>query len=98
MKRSQINGIISDAKAFFEEMNFKLPRFGYWKLDEWQQNKAAAGEIFTAGMGWDITSFGHEDFYEQGLVLFTLRNGMEKDGELVKMPILDLIPEKYEKR
>ena len=36
MKRSEINQLISEAKDFFDEMNFKLPPWGYWPPEEWQ--------------------------------------------------------------
>lgn len=75
MKRSDINEKIREAKRFLEEMNFKLPPWGYWSLEEWEENKEHCKEIFENGLGWDLTDFGLGDFASSGLLLFTIRNG-----------------------
>ncbi len=75
MKRSEINRILADAVQFFDQMNFKLPEWGYWSLKEWKANSENWEEIFQNGLGWDITDFGSNLFYERGLLLFTIRNG-----------------------
>ncbi len=75
MKRSEINQIIKNAKAFMEERQFMLPPWAYWNLADWKRNKADAGEIISNMLGWDITDFGSGDFYARGLFLFTIRNG-----------------------
>ncbi len=75
MKRSQINLIIENAMHFFKSMNFQLPGFAYYTINEWIKVKNDAQEIFDLGLGWDITDFGSDDFYNTGLTLFTLRNG-----------------------
>lgn len=78
MKRSEINQIIVEAKAFLAEHRFHLPPWAYWSLSDWKKNKEAAAEVMTNMLGWDITDFGSGDFYRRGLFLFTLRNGKYK--------------------
>ncbi|MEI6138866.1 MAG: D-lyxose/D-mannose family sugar isomerase [Mariniphaga sp.] len=75
MKRSEINQIIENAKAFLDSKKFILPPWAYWSLDEWKANKQNAEEITENMLGWDITDFGSGDFYGCGLFLFTIRNG-----------------------
>jgi D-lyxose ketol-isomerase len=75
MKRSEINGLIEDALAFFDEMNFKLPPWGYWSPGDWKACGEHCGEIFKNQLGWDLTDFGSGDFNSSGLLLFTIRNG-----------------------
>ncbi|MFC2099172.1 D-lyxose/D-mannose family sugar isomerase, partial [Bacteroidota bacterium] len=75
MKRSEINTIITEALAFFDEMNFKLPPWAYWELDDWKKNTDNCEEIFNNQLGWDLTDFGSGGFRDTGLLLFTIRNG-----------------------
>lgn len=75
MKRSEINKIIENAKAFMAEKQFILPPWAYWSPDDWKKNKSGAEEIINNMLGWDITDFGSGDFYSRGLFLFTIRNG-----------------------
>ncbi len=75
MKRSEINQIIEDAKAFMSERQFFLPPWAFWSVDDWKKHKQDALEIMDNMLGWDITDFGSGDFYSQGLFLFTIRNG-----------------------
>lgn len=75
MKRSEINKIMKDAKAFLAEKKFHLPPWAYWTLDDWKANRERASEVIDNMLGWDITDFGSGDFYKQGLFLFTVRNG-----------------------
>lgn len=75
MKRSEINQIISDAKAFIGEWKFSLPPWAYWSLSDWKKNKESVAEVINNMLGWDITDFGSGDFNKRGLFLFTLRNG-----------------------
>jgi D-lyxose ketol-isomerase len=79
MKRSEINDIIRSADAFLRERQFYLPPFAYWTPEEWQAKGPEAAEIVRAQMGWDITDFGGGDFYQQGLFLFTIRNGFPQN-------------------
>jgi D-lyxose ketol-isomerase len=75
MKRSEINQILGNAKAFMEERKFFLPPWAYWNVSDWKKNKDSAAEVINNMLGWDITDFGSGDFYQRGLFLFTLRNG-----------------------
>ena len=75
MKRSEINSILVNAKAFMEERKFFLPPWAYWSVSDWKENKRSASEVINNMLGWDITDFGSGDFYQRGLFLFTLRNG-----------------------
>jgi D-lyxose ketol-isomerase len=82
MRRSEVNAIIGDATAFFEEMNFKLPRWAFWTPKEWKGKRTECAEIIENMLGWDVTKFGGEDFDRRGLLLFTARNGnLEKDDK-----------------
>ena len=76
MKRSEINHIIGDGIAFFEKQGSILPPFAFFKREEWVSRRDAAKEIFDLALGWDVTSFGTDDFANTGLLLFTLRNGL----------------------
>ena len=75
MKRSEINQILLDAKAFMAEKQFILPPWAYWSVEDWKVNKTDASEVIENMLGWDITDFGSGDFYKRGLFLFTIRNG-----------------------
>jgi D-lyxose ketol-isomerase len=75
MKRSQINRLIGESILFLDEMNFKLPPWGYWTPETWKENRARTREIIYNQLGWDLTDFGSGRFESEGLVLFTLRNG-----------------------
>lgn len=78
MKRSEINQAIRQAEEFFASFSFKLPKFASWTPEEMQKNRKLARyqEIFDCNLGWDITDFGKGDFFCEGLLLFTIRNGI----------------------
>lgn len=76
MKRSEINRVIRDGVAFFKQNGFELPPFAHYGRDEWMANRDASQEIFDLLLGWDVTSFGTDQFASTGLLLFTLRNGL----------------------
>jgi D-lyxose ketol-isomerase len=80
MKRSELNRILSNAKAFMAERQFYLPPWAYWSLEEWKKHRGKASEIIENMLGWDITDFGSGDFPSRGLFLFTIRNGKYKVG------------------
>jgi len=84
MKRSEINKLITRAKAFFAEQKFLLPPFAHWSPSEWTRKGPEADEIRRNRLGWDLTDFGSGDFARQGLLLFTLRNGNAKDPQNAK--------------
>jgi D-lyxose ketol-isomerase len=75
MKRSEINQILRNAKAFMAEKKFILPPWSNWRIPDWKNHKSDAQEIISNMLGWDITDFGSGDFYKKGLFLFTIRNG-----------------------
>jgi len=74
MKRSQINLYVKQAIRLLDAAQFKLPKFAYWSMQEWQQNEVSV--IVRTMLGWDITDFGNDDFARLGAVLFTIRNGV----------------------
>ncbi|AKJ64486.1 D-lyxose/D-mannose family sugar isomerase [Kiritimatiella glycovorans] len=84
MKRSEINEILRESKAFFERMQFVLPPVAFWSPDEFRARGSEAREIIDCGIGWDLTDFGRGHFHEQGLTLFTLRNGVPGDARYPK--------------
>ena len=76
MKRSEINYHIEQAILLMEQMNFKLPPWGYWTASEFKKNITSAyNEILNNALGWDLTDFGSGNFNMVGLLLFTIRNG-----------------------
>ena len=76
MKRSEINKLIKDAVKFFEKHNFNLPPFAFWSQEQWRQNNGKIDEIINCELGWDVTDFGRGNFFREGLLLFTIRNGL----------------------
>lgn len=82
MKRSKINESIQWAKALLDEYQIKLPPFGYWNLEAWRANAERTEAIQEVMLGWDVTDFGNEDFDHFGAVLFTLRNGSQKNPKV----------------
>ncbi len=81
MKRSEINQIMKDAMALFQEYKITLPPFVTWTPEEWKEKGAEVQEIKDNMLGWDITDFGQGDFDQTGLLLITLRNGNQKNAE-----------------
>lgn len=75
MKRSEINDIMRDVDAFLHRLQFHLPPWAYWSVDEWRAKRGDVQEIVDHRLGWDITDFGRGDFRNFGLFLFTIRNG-----------------------
>ena len=79
MRRAEINEIIKQAQSFIEGFGYVLPPFAHWTPEDWDANRAEAGAIVDAALGWDITDYGLGQFEETGLFLFTVRNGNEAD-------------------
>ena len=77
MKRSEINKIMRENLEFIKQMGFQLPPFAYFTPQEWQEKGHEYDEIRNHMLGWDITDYGSGDFDRVGLLLFTLRNGVE---------------------
>ena len=91
MKRSEINKLMKEAVAFFNEMNFKLPPFAFWTPSEWATKGHEYDEIRDNMLGWDLTDFGLGDFHSKGLLLFTLRNGNFHDRQKYAKPYAEKI-------
>lgn len=79
MKRSEINRIIAEADAFIRRHGVHLPPFAYWSPEAMRARRAEIGGIVDARLGWDVTDYGLGRFAQEGLVLFTLRNGSPED-------------------
>ena len=75
MKRSEINKILLENIEFIDKMNFKLPKFAYFTPEEWKEKGHEYDEIRENMLGWDVTDYGHGDYRNIGLFLFTIRNG-----------------------
>lgn len=75
MKRSEINKILLENIEFIDKMNFKLPKFAFFSPEEWEDKGHEYDEIRENMLGWDVTDYGHGDFRNIGLFLFTIRNG-----------------------
>lgn len=75
MKRSQINQIIRETMKFLDASQFYLPEWSRWTLRDWQVNRKRCRAIFARCLGWDVSDSGG-DFDTNGLVLFTIRNGI----------------------
>jgi D-lyxose ketol-isomerase len=75
MKRSEINALISEAKALLEKHGVALPPFAFWSPADWRGKGPECDEIRECRLGWDITDFGSGNFPSIGLVVFTVRNG-----------------------
>ena len=82
MKRSEINQLIIESKAFFNQMNFKLPPWAFWGPNDWKGKYETCSEVIDNMLGWDLTDFGSGDFHKVGLILFAVRNGnIKKDNK-----------------
>ncbi|MBD3254198.1 MAG: D-lyxose/D-mannose family sugar isomerase [Candidatus Lokiarchaeota archaeon] len=79
MKRSEINQVMREAVKFCRKQKFFLPKFAYWKIEEWQDKGQEIREIVENQLGWDISDFGSGNFHNKGLLMFTIRNGNFED-------------------
>lgn len=95
IKRSEINQVIRQAIDFLAEQKFYLPDFAYWSLEDWEKADESYQEIIDNMLGWDFTDFSSGNFFEEGLFLFTLRNGnpnMEKYTKTYAEKMLMILP------
>ncbi len=76
MKRSEIQQAVQWAKDFLKQNSIALPMFAGWTPEEWKSRRQEADTIIRTMRGWDVTTFGHDDFSKMGAVLFTIRNGL----------------------
>ena len=96
MKRSKINRLIREAKAFFTQYCFELPPFARWTPEDWKTVGPEADSIRKCRLGWDLTDFGSGDFHKVGLLLFTIRNGhvdSKTEGKAYAEKIMIVEPE-----
>ncbi len=77
--RSRINQIIRQSDEFIRSFGYTLPPFAYWSPAEFKERKDQARAIIDANLGWDISDYGLGNFDEEGLFLFTVRNGNAED-------------------
>lgn len=84
MQRSAINSLIHEAEEFFAHHHFMLPPFAGWDVEQWQRMSGQIDEILDCELGWDITDFGRDQFFREGLLLFTIRNGKQGDARYTK--------------
>lgn len=75
MKRSEINQSIREALDFLAEHHFLLPEWATWTPRMWGTHGETCREIRDNALGWDVTDFGKGNFAQEGLTLFTIRNG-----------------------
>jgi D-lyxose ketol-isomerase len=80
MKRSEINAYQREALALFADHRFALPPFAHWGASEWQANPETASYCRRHQMGWDITDFGSANFHRRGLIIFCVRNGLQRQA------------------
>ena len=66
MKRSEIQHAIHWAKDLLSSSGFALPMFANWTLEEWKARKEEAATIIKTMRGWDVSTFGHDDFSQMG--------------------------------
>ena len=90
MKRSEINREIREAEEIFRRHHFSLPPFAFWNPEQLLRERIRCREILDCFLGWDITDFGHGNFRKEGLLLFTLRNGIS-DSALYPKPYAEKI-------
>ncbi len=76
MKRSEIQSAVAWAKEMLNRSGFALPMFAHWTMEDWKTHLPEAGTIIRTMRGWDVTTFGDDDFSRTGAVLFTIRNGL----------------------
>lgn len=84
LSRSIINKSIEDAIHITRELKFQLPPFAYWNIEDWSRALPVYEEVKNCMLGWDVTDFGSQDFYNIGRVLFTVRNGKFRDRRYPK--------------
>jgi len=82
MKRSEVNEAIKWGKELLKKYRITLPEFAYWSKEDWVLNADKADIIINLMLGWDVTDYGLDTFDKIGGVLFTVRNGDQKDSSI----------------
>ncbi len=86
MKRSEINKCIKEFEAVLNKHRFELPPFLGFTPEEWEEKGHEYDEIRDNALGWDITDYGEDHFYDgKGLYLITLRNGNVHNDKYTKV-------------
>jgi len=81
MKRSEINKLMREAIDFYRQQKFALPPWATYTPKQWSlimsnpETAKAHAELVENALGWDLTDFGSGNYYNIGLLLFTVRNG-----------------------
>ncbi|NPD65788.1 D-lyxose/D-mannose family sugar isomerase [Lichenicola cladoniae] len=91
MKRSLLNTVIAQAEEDFGRAGVFLPAFGRWGVDDWRGRQRVGDPVKDCGLGWDVTDFGGGRFEEEGLLLFTVRNGIVGSTEAGNRPYAEKI-------
>lgn len=86
MKRSKINQIINNTIEFAADRGLVLPPFAYWNYTDWQKAGSSYDEILDNMLGWDVTDFNEDNYYQRGLTTFTFRNGNFNDTQKYPKP------------
>jgi D-lyxose ketol-isomerase len=81
MQRSEINRLLREADILLEAHCIALPPWTRWSIDEWRSHPEQARYVQRHQMGWDVTDFGAGRFFERGLLLLCLRNGISGDAQ-----------------
>ncbi len=84
MKRSQINKIVEENITWLKEMKVNLPPFAFWTPEDWTAKGHEYDEIRENMLGWDVTDYDRGEFYNVGMLLFTIRNGNLKNKQFAK--------------
>ena len=81
MKRSEINKALKELEAMCAQEHCYLPPFCHFTPEAWESKGHEYDEIRKNMLGWDVTDYGHGDFRNIGLFLFTIRNGNIADKQ-----------------
>lgn len=87
MKRSEINRHLESAIDFMNTHKFYLPLWAGFSIEDWNKIPDKQ-ELVDCQLGWDITTFGGDDFHALGLTLFTLRNGSPDSSKIYAEKIM----------
>jgi len=85
LTRSIANTSIARAKEVFAHFGFSLPQWAHWSCAQWESAGSEYDEARNCMLGWDVTDFGSNDFYNIGRTLFTLRNGKFDDERYARL-------------
>jgi len=75
---------------------FHLPPWAYWRPEDWKGKYHECYEIVDNMLGWDLTDFGSRDFFNRGLILFTIRNGNPQKNDKTYAEKIMIVEENQE--